>query len=155
MAWSGPLGIEFDKSTDGGRTFSSDKLVTSQPGGWNFIVPGLSRCNGFPVTACDLSTSQFRGTVYVLWSDQRNGEHDTDVFLIKSTDAGQTWGQVRRVNDDTTHREQFFPWLAVDPMSGFLYIVFYDRRNTSGDTTDVYMAKSTDGGATFQNVRIS
>jgi len=155
ISWAGPLGIMFDKSTDGGVTFGQDIFVTSQPGGWDFDVSGISRCNGLPVTACDISNSPYRGNVYVLWSDQRNGINDTDVFLIKSTDGGQTWGNPIRVNNDATTRQQFFCWLSVDPITGYLYIVFYDRRSTTGDATDVYVAKSTDGGDSFTNFKVS
>ncbi len=155
LSWSGPLGIMFDKSLDGGITWGKDIFVDSQPGGWDFNVSGIYRCNGFPVTLCDISTSPYQGTVYVVWSDQRNGESDTDIFLKKSIDGGETWGPLIRVNDDTTHRQQFFSWAAIDPSSGFLYVVFYDRRNTKGDATDVYVARSVDGGETFENFKVS
>jgi hypothetical protein len=155
LAWSGPLGIMFDRSTDGGSTFGKDIFVASQPWGWDFGVPGIYRCNGLPVTACDVSTSKYRGSVYVLWSDQRNGIDNTDVFLTKSTDGGSTWGSVRRVNDDLTATHQFFPWMAIDQASGNIYVVFYDRRNTFGDVTEVSLARSTDGGDTFSNTKIS
>ena len=155
VSWAGPLGIMFDKSTDGGVTFGDDIFVTSQPGGWDFDVSGISRCNGLPVTACDISNSAYRGNIYVLWSDQRNGVNDTEIFLIKSTNGGQTWGNTVRVNSDTTGRQQFFPWIAIDPITGFIYVIFYDRRETAGDTTDVYVAKSTDGGESFINFKVS
>ena len=77
------------------------------------------------------------------------------MFLIKSTDAGQSWSPAKRVNNDLTTSQQFFPWLSVDPITGTLYCVFYDRRNTVGAATDVYMAKSVDGGETFTNFKIS
>jgi len=155
ISWAGPLGIMFDKSTDGGVTFGKDIFVTSQPGGWAFDVSGVSRCNGMPVTACDVSNSPYRGTVYVMWSDQRNGVENTDVFLVKSTDGGETWGEIKRVNDDNTDRHQFFPWLAIDPATGIIYVVFYDRRNTAGDATEVYVARSVDGGESFENFKVS
>lgn len=154
-AWSGPLGIMLDRSTDGGVTFGSDIFVTDQPGGWDFAVPGIYRCNGMPVTACDVSTSPYRGHVYVLWSDQRNGLGDTDVWLVTSTDGGATWGPRRRVNDDMTATHQFFPWLTIDQETGYLYAVFYDRRAVAGNATEVWMARSTDGGETFTNFRVS
>jgi hypothetical protein len=155
LSWSGPLGIMFDRSTDGGLTFGEDRFVTDQPGGWDFAVPGIYRCNGFPVTACDISDSPHRGTVYIVWSDQRNGMDNTDVFLTKSTDGGTTWGSPRKVNDDMTISHQFFPWMAIDQRTGILYFVFYDRRETTGNATDVTVAASADGGETFQNFRVS
>ena len=155
VSWSGPLGIMFDKSTDGGVTFGDDRYVGAQPGGWAFDVPGISRCNGLPVTACDVSTSSYRRTIYVIFSDQRNGPDNTDVFLIKSTNGGENWTAAKKINDDQTISQQFFPWATVDPITGTLYCVFYDRRATAGNATDVYMAKSVDGGETFSNFKIS
>ncbi len=155
LSWSGPLGIVFDKSTDGGVTFGADRFVTSHPGGWDFNVPGISRCNGLPITACDISNSPYRGTIYINWSDQRNGLNNTDIFLIKSTDGGTTWGNVKKVNDDLTTTHQFFTWMTIDQTTGFLYFVFYDRRNYTNTATDVYVARSTDGGETFQNFKVS
>ncbi|MEJ2637450.1 MAG: T9SS type A sorting domain-containing protein [Calditrichia bacterium] len=155
ISWSGPWGIFFDKSEDGGLTFGRDVFVDSQPGGWDFNVSGIYRCDGLPVTLCDVSNSPYRGTIYILWSDQRNGEDNTDIFLKKSIDGGKTWSDLIKVNDDTSNRQQFFPWGAVDPATGILYVVFYDRRNTLGDTTDVYVARSMDGGETFENFRVS
>ncbi len=155
VSWSGPLGIMFDKSLDGGKSFGSDIFVTSQPGGWDFNIPGIYRCNGLPVTACDTSKSPFRGTIYVMWSSQNPKTGDTDVFLIKSSDKGETWGGKVKVNDDNSGRHQFFPWMTIDQTNGNIYIVFYDRRNTAGAATDVYMAKSGDGGNSFDNFKIS
>lgn len=156
VAWAGPAGIVFDKSTDGGETWLADDIfIDAMPGGWNFSVPGIYRCNGFPVTVCDLSDSPQRGTIYVNWSDQRNGEHDTDVWLAKSHDGGLTWSAPIRVNDDGPGRHQFFTWMTIDQVNGTLYFVFYDRRNYSDNRTDVFMAMSRDGGATFTNFQVS
>ena len=154
-SWSGPAGIMFDRSTDGGLTFGNDVLVDPQPGGWDFNVPGIARCDGFPVTACDISDSPYRGNVYVCWSDQRNGSDDTDVFLARSTDGGAHWGDAVRVNDDEGAAHQFFNWMTVDPTSGIIYVVFYDRREAAGNATEVYLARSEDGGDTFTNFKVS
>ena len=59
VSWAGPLGLMFDKSTDAGNTWGVDKFVSDIPGGWDFAVPGISRCNGLPITACDTSHSLF------------------------------------------------------------------------------------------------
>jgi len=155
LSWSGSLGLMFDKSADGGITFGNDIFVDAQPGGWDFNVSGIYRCNGLPVTSCDTSHSPFRGNIYINWSDQRNGISNTDIFFIKSSDGGLTWGQVKKVNDDNTDRHQFFTWMTIDQTKGIIYIVFYDRRNTTGAATDVFVARSNDGGETFQNFKVS
>lgn len=156
VSWSGPLGIVMNRSTDSGITWlPDDKFVTSQPGGWDLAIPGIYRANGLPITACDISNGPHRGNIYINWTDQRNGVTDTDVWLIKSTDGGDTWSAVKRVNDDPPGKQQFFTWMTIDQATGYLYFVFYDRRNYTNTQTDVYMAKSTDGGETFINFKVS
>lgn len=155
VVWSGPLGLVMDKSTDGGLTFGKDKVIGQMPGGWDFSVTGLDRANGMPVTGVDLSNGPHRGTLYVNWIDERNG--DPDVFVASSSDGGETWTQPVRVNDDPVKngKEQFFTWMAVDPVDGSVNTVFYDRRDTEGAMTRLVMARSTDGGRTFVNRRIN
>jgi hypothetical protein len=75
--------------------------------------------------------------------------------LVRSTDYGETWSEPVRVNDDPPGKHQFFTWMAVDPVTGGIYIVFYDRRAHADNQTDVFLAASFDGGSTFENVRIS
>jgi len=156
VAWAGPEGIVFDRSTDGGNTWLDDDLfISDQPGGWDYDISGINRANGLPITCCDLSNSPYKGTIYVNWTDHRNGDTDTDVFIAKSTDGGDTWSAPIRVNDDPAGKEQFFTWMTVDEANGDVYVVFYDRRNYTDDNTDVYIARSVDGGETFQNTLIS
>ena len=156
VSWAGPDGISFDRSLDGGETWlDNDKVLSDFPGGWDFGIPGIMRTNGFPITVCDLSQGPDRGTIYINWSDQRNGPDDTDVWLIKSTDGGETWRDRKRVNDDEPGSHQFFTWMAVDQVTGKLWFVFYDRRNYTDTQTDVYMAMSDDGGETFTNFKVS
>ncbi len=155
VSWAGPKGLMFDKSLDGGKTWGKDIFISTIPGGWAFDVPGINRCNGLPITACDISKSGFSGNIYVGWSDQRNGTDNTDIFFTKSTDKGETWGETIKVNNDVTSRHQFFTWMTVDSTSGNIYFVFYDRRNTTNNNTEVYLARSIDGGNSFQNYKIS
>jgi hypothetical protein len=156
VSWAGPLGLMFNRSLDEGETWVNANIFVSDfPGGWDYAIPGINRANGLPVTCCDLSSSPYNGYVYINWSDQRNGASDTDVWFIKSTDQGTTWQPKVRVNNDPPGKHQFFTWMTVDQVTGYIYIVFYDRRNYSDTQTDVYMAVSTDGGTTFENMRIS
>ena len=155
VSWSGPVGLMFDRSYDGGLTWGNDIHVSAQPGGWDFDVPGISRCNGLPITACDTSHTYTRGNIYICWGDQRFGSDNTDVWFSKSTDGGTTWSEDKKVNDDNTTRHQFFPWMAIDQITGHIHIVFYDRRETSATATDVYVASSNDGGETFNNYKVS
>jgi hypothetical protein len=156
VAWAGPAGIVFDRSLDQGETWlENDIFIDPMPTGWAYEIPGIYRANGLPVTVCDLSGGPHHGTIYVNWTDQRNGEDDTDVWLSKSTDGGDTWSPAVRINDDGPGKQQFFTWMTVDQVTGNLWFVFYDRRNHDNNATDVYLAWSTDGGETFVNQKIS
>ena len=154
VAWAGPEGIVFDRSFDAGATWGTDRIISDMPGGWDIDISGVYRANGLPITVADISNGPARGNVYVNWVDARNGDHD--VFIARSTDRGETWSAPIRVNDDAVAngREQFFTWATVDPVTGELVVVFYDRRDHEGDTTSVYLARSVDGGLTFRNERI-
>jgi len=156
VAWAGPVGLVFDRSFDQGETWlEEDIFVSDIPGGWDFDVLGISRCNGLPITVCDLSESPNHGTVYINWSDQRNGTDDTDIWLVKSTDGGNTWSERKRINDDPPGKQQFFTWMTIDQVTGYLWFIYYDRRDYSDNNTDVYMAVSRDGGESFHNFKIS
>ncbi len=154
VAWAGPRGIVFDRSLDGGWTFGEDRVIGPNPGGWDIPLPGMVRHNGMPVTGVDLSSGKDRGTIYVNWIDERNG--DADVFVIASRDGGERWGDPVRVNDDPLEkgRAQLFTWMAVDPADGALNVVFLDRRATEENAQGVTLARSTDGGRNFRNIPI-
>lgn len=156
VAWAGPDGLIFDRSEDDGATWLEEDIIIGEfPGGWDYNIPGISRCNGLPVTVCDLSGGENHGTIYVNWTDQRNGEDDTDVWLVKSEDGGYSWSEPVRINDDPPGRHQFFTWMDIDQSTGDLWFVYYDRRNYDDNQTDVFMALSKDGGKTFTNFKIS
>lgn len=156
VAWSLNEKIYFDRSLDKGKSWlAEDKIVADQPGGWTIDIPGLNRSNGMPILLCDVSKTDTRGNLYVNWADQRNGEDDTDIWVSKSTDGGDSWSKPKRVNDDGPGKQQFLTWMTIDQTTGYLYAVFYDRRDHAGLETDVYIAYSTDGGESFTNVKIS
>jgi hypothetical protein len=155
VVWAGPKGLVFKKSVDGGLTFAKDKVIAGMPGGWDMSIKGIDRSNGMPVTGVDTSVGARRGTIYVNWIDERNG--DPDVFLASSVDGGETWSAPARVNDDALKngKEQFFTWMAVDPMDGSVNIIFYDRRDAQGTRTKLTLARSTNGGRTFVNYKLN
>ena len=156
VTWAGPKGLVMQKSLDGGITWlEEEKMLEPQFGGWTLTIPGIYRANGLPILKCDLSDGPNRGTLYLNWCDQKDGESNTDVWVMKSTDGGDTWSERTRVNQDDSKRHQFFTWMTVDQSNGYLYFVYYDRRNHSDTKTDVYISASRDGGITFQDHRIS
>ena len=156
VAWSLGDNIYFDYSIDQGKTWQQkDIIAVTGIIGWSFGIPGIDRCNGMSIASCDISNGANKGTIYINWSDQRNGEDNTDIWLIKSTDNGKTWSNPLKINDDEGKNQQFFTWMTIDQTTGYIYTVFYDRRNHNDNTTDVYLAYSVDGGDTFINKKIS
>jgi len=154
VAWALDEHLYYDRSTDAGETWGRDKKVATIHGGWDFRVPGLLRCNGQPVLLADRSAGLHSGSLYLVWSDQRNG--DTDVWLVISRDGGKTWSpSPKRVNGDEAGHHQFFAWPAVDQTTGHLYVLFYDRRRGPGNRTEVFLATSRNGGQTFGEKTIS
>ncbi len=151
VIWNQGLNITLAVSRDGGKTFApSRKILDVGPPyfGGTGAIPGVSRAMGFPQVAID----QKSHVLYVSWSDYSNG--DVDVFLTRSADRGRTWSAPLRVNDDAKHdgSDQFFQWMTVDPVTGDVYVQFYDRRSDPANrATRVTLARSTNGGRTFTN----
>ncbi len=157
VTWMGPLGLMIDISHDYGVTWLDEDIkVTPSRVNWLvFNIPGIQRAPGFPIINCDLSNSLYSGNIYICWADQRNGSNNTDIWVVKSTDGGYLWSSPKKVNNDQYTRHQFFPWMTIDQATGYLYFIFYDRRNYTDSKTDVYMAVSKDGAETFENIKIS
>lgn len=156
VAWSNQGKIFFDRSYDGGATWlRNDLAIAEQPGGWDLKIPGHDRCNGMPVLMADNSKTHLNGSLYLVWADQRHGENNTDIWFMRSHNGGDNWTAPLRVNNDSTVTHQYLPWMTVDNSTGFIYIVYYDRRNYTDNNTDVYLAVSNDGGGSFYNVKIT
>lgn len=145
--WSQDNDIMFTASRDGGKKFSRARaIIHTAP--IMFAIDTLDRANGFPQVGVDPKTNR----IYVTWSDYRNG--DLDVFISSSSDRGKHWSTAVRVNNDPVHNgaEQFFQWLAVDPVDGSVNVMFYDRRRDPNNRKQVVvLARSSDGGRTFHN----
>lgn len=145
--WGDGNHVVFTFSKDGGRTFKKTRnVIDTAP--IMFDVEGTMRSNGFPVLDMDRKS----GRLYVAWSDYRDG--GVDVFCSTSSDRGKKWTPAVRVNSDPLHNgaDHFFQWLAVDQDSGAANVVFYDRRQDPRDRKAVVaLARSTDGGRSFQN----
>lgn len=156
VAWSNHGKIFLDRSFDGGRMWlSNDLTIAEQPGGWDLKIPGHDRCNGMPVLMTDKSKGPYKGCLYLVWADQRNGENDTDIWFIRSNNYGDNWSTPQRIHKDAPGKHQYLPWMTVDAVSGYIYILYYDRSNYDDMQTDVYMAYSTDSGLSFKNVKVS
>ena len=147
VIWSQDNDLMFTSSRDGGKTFAHARaIIHTAP--IMFAIETLDRANGFPQIGVDPRSKR----IYVTWSDYRNG--DLDVFVSSSEDGGKHWSPATRVNNDPVHNgaEQFFQWLAVDPVDSSVNVIFYDRRTDPKNRKQiVVLARSTDQGRTFNN----
>lgn len=155
VCWWSPNGLMFDKSTDEGKSWLPADIQVTGPVQWIYAVPGMQLTPSFPVISCDRSNGRYRGNIYINWSDNRNGASDSDIWVVKSMDGGKTWSGPKRVNNDPPGKQQYFNFLSIDQITGYLYIDFYDRRNYTDNRTEVYLAVSRDGGSNFENMKIS
>ncbi|HEV8360548.1 MAG TPA: sialidase family protein [Candidatus Thermoplasmatota archaeon] len=154
VVWTsfGPSGICFAKSTDLGTTFSAPRIISTAStvnGQPNTAFRSLT----MPAMAVDTSAGPTRGNLYVVWHDRRYDS--SDVLMVRSTDGGATWTAAQKVNDDPPGKSNFMPAIGVAP-DGRVDVAFYDRRDDPANRLlTVYLASSTDGGATFPNERVS
>jgi hypothetical protein len=147
-------GIGFAKSTDGGATFTVTTQIATVG---DFSVSGTDRTPTFPHIAVDRSGGPNNGNIYIAYhSAHIGGGTNGDAVFMRSTNGGSTWSTPTRINDDGTSALQWFPTMKVDSF-GFLHSFFYDRRlNPGTTTTNLYYARSGDGGLTWEpNVRVT
>lgn len=147
-------GMGIVKSTDGGVTFSAEISVAHLSALSTITGGGGVRTNSFPNAAVDSS-----GNLYVVFGAFTTGQtlDRGDVYGTRSTDGGVTFSTPVKINDDTTNTSQILPSVAV-ASDGTIGVKWWDRRNDpiNDSLTDVYMATSTNGGASFRkNFRVT
>ncbi len=151
--------VGFASSTTGGSTWS----VTENAfpiNGITGILPNKDniRVNGLPNMAVDMTDGPRRGWIYIVTGqkDLSPAGSDPDIILNRSTDGGLTWSAGIRVNQDPLNdgKDQYFPTVHVDRYGG-VNVIFYDDRNTTTDSTGLFLARSTDGGDTWNEYELS
>lgn len=153
-SWATDGKIFFDRSFNGGERFlSMDIKVEAQVGGWNFAVPGVKNHVAFPQIAVDRSRGSMSGSVFIVWTDKR--QENADVWFTRSYNGGDNWTQPYKFGDDEGKKDQFLPRLAIDQTTGYVYVIYYDRKMYDDDKADVVVAYSVDGGVTFGTTVVS
>jgi len=98
------------------------------------------------------------GSLVAVWQDSRfSGGLRDGIALSRSIDGGFTWSTATRVNRDPTV-PAFVPSVAVRA-DGTIGVAYYDFRSNTSDPgtlpTDYWLARSTDGGATWRESRVA
>lgn len=157
----------------GGLAFGADTIITtSDSGGFDFIPATPDRAAfASPYFAYDRSGGAFSGRLYLAYADEAPDESDDfDIIVRHSDDNGVTWSGPVQVNDDTGTNSQFFQNISVDPLTGVVYLGWYDARNDRNDglpgdidsdnsansEVEYFASASLDGGLTFlPNIQVS
>ncbi len=150
------------KSTDGGATWTNTYTGPSFPG------PGRTTCPN-PYFACMYTDTggywrhegwgepaAYNNVVHLVYAQRGAGSDPGDVFYIRSTDGGVTFGAPLKLNTDATTRAQWQPNLSVSP-TGTLLSVWYDERATANcqkgnravPCYQMWARKSNDNGASW------
>jgi hypothetical protein len=95
----------------------------------------------------DQTAGRFGGNAYVAWSQYDGFAPNNAVLFSRSTDHGLTFSSPIRVTPVALGTGSFAD-LAVGP-DGAVYLSFLTYPSSSNPRSDVWLSKSTDGGASF------
>ena len=148
------------RSTDGGNTWTHTYNGPSFPG------PGVTAVGYFACMFSDAGgywrhegwgePATFNNVVHLVYAQHGAGADAGDVYYIRSTDSGVTFGAPLKLNTDATTRPQWQPNISVSP-TGTVFATWYDGRDSAVCTKGnpavpcyrMYSRKSTDNGATW------
>ena len=126
------------RSTDGGNTWANTYTGPSFPGPGvtalgvlRLHVSGRRRLTGGTRAGVSLPPS----TMWFAWSmpSTAPAADPGDVYYIRSTDGGVTFGAPFKLNTDSTTRPQWQPNLSVS-QAGTLFATWYDARESASCT---------------------
>lgn len=154
--------IGFAKSTNGGVSYTAGtRIKTGLKGIRTSGTSKSMRVNSFPVMAVDISGGPNNGNIYIVWTNIGtpgvNTGTNRSVYMIRSTNGGTSWSAAIKVNQNAfvDGKESYFPWISCDPVTGVLTTVFYDDRNTSSSSCEVFSAYSLNAGTTWTDFKVS
>lgn len=145
----GPVTLWVSKSVDAGQTWTRTVIGSS-----GAPVP-CNNCGFAYLSAQDAMAIGPDDTIYVLWngtSDMTNFAPER-IYLVRSTDDGQTYSARIDVSDAPVGVEHCFPALTVGARPGDLRLSWMDQRT---GPWNVFYRSSLNGGVTFTpTVRVS
>lgn len=151
-----PLNTGFRYSSNGGDIWNAPSAGHAIQAVSGFTsLPGKTG-DGWTLQAPVLAVNMDNGHLYIVFTTKVTGQSDADVFVIKSTDEGQTWGSRVRVHANVADKDQWHPWISWDDCTGAVVVTFLDSRDyTNNDGANTYMSVSLDGAATWNDFKVS
>jgi hypothetical protein len=162
----------YSKSTDAGRSWQPPVPMGAPFEALPRQFPGQQ----FRNLSLPIGVMAPSGDLYATWAEMRaapnpatdydGDELQADIVFTKSTNGGLSWSAPTVVNQDKSNADQFQPYIAVTPQ-GEIQVAYFDRRHDtpigSGNAAthfgnfyvDEYLSRSTDGGAKWQDIRLS
>lgn len=151
--------IGFASSSNGGsvwnvreNAYDCNGIRSSSLQPWNV------RVNGYPSMDIDKSGGSRNGWIYIVTAEKNltPAGTDPDIVFHRSTNRGVNWSQGIRVNQDQINngKIQFLPFIRVDEAGG-INVIYFDNRNISSDSCEVYLSRSDDGGNNWNDYLIS
>jgi hypothetical protein len=140
--------LQVAMSTDGGQTFSDPEQATvfreihGRPRSATFRLGG----SGFPQMAIGPDDE-----IYLAHSrlPEDKPTDDGDIYVLRSTDRGESWDEPVRINGDDTTRPQFYPAIDVSE-DGVVHAMWGDMRDDPNEVRyHIYYTRSTDNGETW------
>ncbi|MDX1628314.1 MAG: sialidase family protein [Fulvivirga sp.] len=136
VIWLNGQHIIMDRSFDKGKNWLSMDVA----------LPGIDKVISDPVLLSDNSVSQYKGVLYLNWSNQ-------GLWFSRSFKYGDHWQSPVKINNGLASDRGLYSWMSIDNKTGYLYIVYYDVNEAQ--EADVYLTYTYDGGATFHKMKIS
>ena len=152
--------IAFNRSLNGGVTWDAQRTIAAKVIPFDIGIPAeaVRRALVYPACDTDRSRGPHRGRLYCSWMDL-NATGNTGILLSFSDDAGSSWSAPASIGHQVSGTDRFNHWLSVDPVTGDVTASYYDTQNdATGERfmTDIYLSRSTDGGASWgPDVRVT
>jgi hypothetical protein len=134
-------GVYVARYAEDGGTYTGTSLVkTGTPSVWGLFQDKIN-------LTVDQTDGPNAGNVYVGWSQYPGQASNNAVMFSRSTDHGLTFSRPFRISPVSLGTASFVD-VAVGP-DGAVYATFITYASASNPTSDVWLARSTNGGASF------
>jgi hypothetical protein len=148
----------FTRSLDGGDSFDPVKVIVDDFWGVKYDNLGTGlKLNSYPSMAVNPES----GKIFAVYSSRGlpnpngTGTEDAYIYMISSSDRGDTWTPPDTVNPDD-NKHHWFSWISCDPVTRWLSCVYYGwDYNSSPNAADVYVALSFDDGSRWTECRVN